>query len=168
MRRRNSILFAGGLGTLLVSFAVVFVMTSALARFAGIGAGMNLIEQAAKRLEELKRAGAEIDESAVAGRYTPSSARRRQDLPTPEAAMRANSARAKRSLPRLRPFRRTRLPHRLRRSRSQTSSETRRCSSTRRRGARCQPQLELNLERLKNQGMVTPDALRTRSRTSSA
>ena len=58
---------------------------------------MSLIEQAAKRLEELRRAGADLSEAPVAGaigEVTPSGA-----APTPEAVVRALEARAAQAPP---------------------------------------------------------------------
>src|SRR5512135_1587323 len=52
---------------------------------------MSLIEQAARRLEELRRAGAEVPEAATAAPAAPAAA---ADAPTPEALVRALDARA--------------------------------------------------------------------------
>src|SRR2546423_317873 len=79
---------------------------------------MSLIEQAAKRLEELRRAGADLTEtpaSSATGEANPSDA----PPPTPEAVVRALESRAAQSSPQLLltpasvPFPSVRAPRRI-------------------------------------------------------
>jgi protein-tyrosine kinase len=58
---------------------------------------MSLIEQAAKRLEELRRSGADVDETPVADATSEHTAS--GTVPTPEAAVRALETRATQQLP---------------------------------------------------------------------
>ncbi|MCC6198188.1 MAG: tyrosine-protein kinase family protein [Burkholderiales bacterium] len=118
---------------------------------------MNLIEQAAKRLEELKRAGAELDAAPAAGSEAALGATpAKEAIPTPEAAMlglRAAAAAA---------------PS-VREAGAQAPAAVPPASAAK--PARAGPaadaqrdgplRLDLDLERLKSQGMVTPDAPRT-------
>ena len=55
---------------------------------------MSLIEQAAKRLEALRKAGAELEESQAGAAPSASDASSGVVVPTPEAAMRELEARA--------------------------------------------------------------------------
>jgi hypothetical protein len=65
--RRRAFLFAGGLGSLLASFGAVLALALLVGRIAQ-EPSVSLIEQAAKRLEELRRAGALApDNAATAG-----------------------------------------------------------------------------------------------------
>lgn len=110
---------------------------------------MNLIEQAAKRLEELRRAGAEAPEA------TPSAAELRglnpvaspDSLPTPEAAMRGLASASGAPSP-VRP-----------RGRMDGAALPARPPTAAARAA--QPRYEINIERLKAYGYVTPDAPRS-------
>lgn len=105
---------------------------------------MSLIEQAAKRLEELRRAGAEVpgapsSEGAEAARVDGA-----EHLPTPEAAIRGLAARGAMSAPAA-PVAPPPAPAPLARDirRSDGSEQNR---------------IEIDLERLKARGFVTPDA----------
>lgn len=118
---------------------------------------MNLIEQAAKRLEELKRAGAEIDATGPTHASTAEGAAGGEALPLPEAVAR-NLGVARNSGVSVRPSSakeggvyapaavhagvgrqaRAEVPHQFRHH------------------------FDLDLERMKEQGMITPDAPRSR------
>lgn len=102
---------------------------------------MSLIEQAAKRLEELRRAGAEV--TAAPSSEGVESARIDGDghLPTPEAAMRGLSARGAAAEPVAPPHTPIPLARDIRRSDGHE-----------------QNRIEIDLERLKARGFVTPDA----------
>lgn len=111
---------------------------------------MSLIEQAAKRLEELRRAGAEVKEAPdSAGPIVQDAGSGTDSVPTPEAAMRGPGARAA----------------------SGVTANTPRVDVQDRKTGRTEgaplathvgpPQLEINLQRMKGQGMVTPDAPRS-------
>lgn len=109
---------------------------------------MSLIEQAAKRLEELRRAGAEIaPRDAKAPLHD--AAANAESVPTPEAAMRELGARAVGVVT-------AKAPRGDDRERSEASAVSAPAAT---RPSR--PRLEINLERLKSQGMVTPDAPRS-------
>ena len=112
---------------------------------------MSLIEQAAKRLEELRRAGAEIDDVTGNAAEPPrEGAPATGTIPTPEAAMRelgaGSAVAATRTAPRTEP---------------RDDGKPVRAVPGRPTPRQSQPRLELNLERLKNQGMITPDAPRS-------
>lgn len=101
---------------------------------------MSLIEQAAKRLEELRRAGADIAESPA--REGPLSAV--EAAPTPEAFVRALDARAgmaTSTAPRI-----ARHEETSRRIAADPEPEASR------------PRVQLDFERLKQRGFITPDA----------
>jgi len=107
---------------------------------------MSLIEQAAKRLEELRRAGAEVgDGTAGAGSADPAS-REPERIPTPEAALHELNARRSVAGPSMRTEARTEPIARP------TVAPTDRHAPVR---------VELDLERLKAQGLVTPDVPRS-------
>ena len=101
---------------------------------------MSLIEQAAKRLEELRRAGAEVpgepSEGAESVRVDGA-----EHLPTPEAAIRGLAARGAAPAPVVS------SPHPPPLARD-----------TRRSDGREQVRIDIDLERLKARGFVTPDA----------
>lgn len=111
---------------------------------------MSLIERAAKRLEELRRAGAEIDDVPGNAATPPQEgAPVAEKLPTPEAAMRGHGATVAAAATRTASF-----------------SEARdvkpvHAASARSVAHQSQPRLELNFDRLKNQGLITPDAARS-------
>ncbi len=111
---------------------------------------MSLIEQAAKRLEALRKAGAELEESQVgAAPSSPDAASGVEVVPTPEAAMRELEARAANA----------RTAHSTRVVDRDGTADRAAVRPTPMRET--QPCLEINLERLKAQGMVTPDSPRT-------
>jgi len=111
---------------------------------------MSLIEQAAKRLEELRRAGAEIEDapgnSAAPSQDATSGA---DEVPTPEAAMRGLAAGAANLSTREAPRGEDR------------DSKAPRVASARSEARLNRLPLEIDLERLKALGMVTPDAPRS-------
>jgi protein-tyrosine kinase len=111
---------------------------------------MSLIEQAAKRLEELRRAGAEIPDAAA-----PQAAQARPDeverIPTPEAAIRGLSSRSAAPAP-VGPA--TLAPKQVAPSRS----DALRARDIRRSDGLEQNRIDIDLERLKARGFVTPDA----------
>jgi receptor protein-tyrosine kinase len=102
---------------------------------------MSLIEQAAKRLEELRRAGAEVPDSAPRQAADTISLDAHERVPTPEAAVRGLAARAAAASP-IAPPRGDAPPER----------------DVRRSDGREQRRIEIDLERLKARGFVTPDA----------
>jgi protein-tyrosine kinase len=111
---------------------------------------MSLIEQAAKRLEELRRAGAEIEDASGAVAPSPlDPAPGIESSPTPEAAMRALGGRAASA-----PAARASSVERRERGAEPTASTV----ST---PLHDQPWLEIDLDRLKSQGLVTADAPRS-------
>jgi len=128
---------------------------------------MSLIEQAAKRLEELKRAGAEVDDGAVPARDAASGGRAQRDaLPTPEAAVHALGGRglhadvvasAPAAVPLTTVGRDSASPRIANADTRQPAPAPQ--SYAPREGQR---HFDLDLERLKAQGMVTPDSPRTR------
>ncbi|HEY2863952.1 MAG TPA: XrtA-associated tyrosine autokinase [Casimicrobiaceae bacterium] len=101
---------------------------------------MSLIEQAAKRLEELRRAGAETAVAAP-GAAEPAPLHVAEHLPTPEAAMRGLAGRVVAQPP-------------VTPSREQAP----RARDIRRSDGHEQRQIEIDLDRLKTRGFVTPDA----------
>ena len=103
---------------------------------------MSLIEQAAKRLEELKRAGAELPGNPAA-----SDAEAAESEPTPEAVVRALNARAPDASP----------VHR-RDSALNPSVSAQPAAAPERQPTR---RVELDLARLKERGFITPDAPRS-------
>jgi protein-tyrosine kinase len=105
---------------------------------------MSLIEQAAKRLEELRRAGAEAAEAEPAGPAA-NAAAAPEHLATPEAAVRELAARGAGFPKRTVADAAESPPQRPRVSPAKTS----------------QPQLEIDIEGLKNRGFVTPDMQRS-------
>ncbi|MGE5733400.1 MAG: chromosome partitioning ATPase, partial [Gemmatimonas sp.] len=107
---------------------------------------MSLIEQAAKRLEELRRSGAVAGADAPSG-ASPNVARSGDDrVPTPEAMVRALDARH------VEPATATSLTSRTADTRLASGSD----DATAARTAR--PPIEVDLDRLKARGFVTPDA----------
>ncbi|HTQ00918.1 MAG TPA: XrtA-associated tyrosine autokinase [Casimicrobiaceae bacterium] len=102
---------------------------------------MSLIEQAAKRLEELRRAGVETAEATVDA--APPAAQAEGPLPTPEAAMRLAAASASPALG----------------TRGGSPSSTAPATPATARAPR--PVHAIDLENLRRQGFVTPDALRS-------
>jgi protein-tyrosine kinase len=117
---------------------------------------MSLIEQAAKRLEELRRAGAEIPNAA-----TPDAAQVAQidgveHVPTPEAAIRGLAARSAAPAPVAptivppTPVAPTPV--------ASSRSDALRARDIRRSDGREQNRIDIDLERLKAKGFVTPDA----------
>jgi receptor protein-tyrosine kinase len=105
---------------------------------------MSLIEQAAKRLEELRRAGAEVPGAPSSEASEPARVDGTERVPTPEAAIRGLAGRvavAEAVAPR--------APS------SQPSPAAR---DIRRSDGREQNRIEIDLERLKARGFVTPDA----------
>jgi receptor protein-tyrosine kinase len=107
---------------------------------------MSLIEQAAKRLEELRRAGASLPEDAPSQAVPEKSAEaRRETVPTPEALVRELNARDGESAP-------------VGSLRTRTGGEPATPAEGRVR-ARLKPQvrMEIDLARLKELGFVTPD-----------
>ncbi len=104
---------------------------------------MSLIEQAAKRLAELQRAGAELPDKAVSSKSAPE-APAADHLPTPEALVRevkARKAELSRDLP----------------ASGGTDAAASRPPVTDDAG-HPHPTVEIDLARLKDQGFVTPDA----------
>jgi receptor protein-tyrosine kinase len=102
---------------------------------------MTLIEQAAKRLEELRRAGAEIPETMAPGSGAPDRLDDPERVPTPEAAVRGLAAHS--SAAALAPISQTQeLPAR----------------DIRRSDGHEQNRIDIDLERLKARGFVTHDA----------
>jgi protein-tyrosine kinase len=108
---------------------------------------MSLIEQAAKRLEELRRAGAQIPENAPVAPHGSASVAGPHQMPTPEAAVHALGARTAEppaslssDMPLAAPLRATSRP-----GAQQEAPAT---------PARI---LEIDIERLKRQGFITPD-----------
>lgn len=101
---------------------------------------MSLIEQAAKRLEELRRAGAEAPEAAAtdAGNVAPVDGAER--VATPEAAVRGLAARAAPA------------------SHLASRNEAPRSRDIRRADGQEQIRIDIDLEWLKARGFVTPDA----------
>jgi receptor protein-tyrosine kinase len=102
---------------------------------------MSLIEQAAKRLEELRRAGADVPEVMTATPEPASGPDGVAHVPTPEAAMVGLAARS----PRPAPF----VP---------SHGDAPRSHSVGRLEGRGRNRITLDLERLKTRGFVTPDA----------
>jgi receptor protein-tyrosine kinase len=100
---------------------------------------MSLIEQAAKRLEELRRAGAETAAVPAAAETAPLYVA--EHLPTPEAAMRGLAGRAAAAS--------SVVPSR---------EEAPRDRDIRRSDGHEQRKIEIDLDRLKTRGFVTPDA----------
>jgi receptor protein-tyrosine kinase len=116
---------------------------------------MNLIEQAAKRLEELRRAGAGLPEGEIAsgqpgGAPEPSAG----NVPTPEAAVHALGARAVKSAASVARIRRHGRAVTLRIDARPRPAPVR--------------SVDIDIEKLKQLGFVTPDAPSPRSPTSSA
>lgn len=108
---------------------------------------MSLIEQAAKRLEELRRAGAESAGDGPGARAGAEGERVVADtLPTPEAAVHELAARAGAAGP----F--------LARAGQHDAAAPATAPRPAAVAARDVPRLEINLERLKERGFVTPDA----------
>jgi receptor protein-tyrosine kinase len=105
---------------------------------------MSLIEQAAKRLEELRRAGALTDEESSLV-VEDASGKDRQRVPTPEAAVRALDTRVHDAGA---PLQR---PPEDKRATAETTSSAPAARAARQR-------VEIDLERLKALGYVTPDA----------
>jgi receptor protein-tyrosine kinase len=105
---------------------------------------MSLIEQAAKRLEELRRAGAETSNAEPAG-PTANAAAPPEHLATPEAAVRELAARGAGLTKRTTMSDATEAPQRVRVPAANAS----------------QPRLEVDIERLKARGFVTPDLQRS-------
>ena len=101
---------------------------------------MSLIEQAAKRLEELRRAGAEVPKDAAPDAGDAAPVDGVEHLPTPEATVRGLAARA--------------AP----RSNLAARNEATRARDIRRGDGRQQVRIDIDLERLKARGFVTPDA----------
>jgi len=123
---------------------------------------MSLIEQAAKRLEQLRRAGAETKDVAGAAPDAPAVAHTPDLLPTPEAAMRGRGAGA----PGLAARGTNRAEAREPPSPPESAPAATLESAPAKAGAQAktrggQPRLEINLERLQNRGMVTPGAPRS-------
>lgn len=109
---------------------------------------MDLIEQAAKRLEELRRAGAQGDAPRAATAAAPESAAEPLRVPTPEAAVeRLGDVGFSGML--------SRSPAAAA-ARSEDVSPAPAAPIVRTTG----PRFELDLERMKRQGMITPDAPR--------
>lgn len=105
---------------------------------------MDLIEQAAKRLEELRRAGAQPDAPVAAAAPAPEAAAERVRVPTPEAAVhRLDDGLA--AIPRDPAVAMADAP-------LASPLPAARASG---------PRFELDLERMKRQGMITPDAPRS-------
>ena len=102
---------------------------------------MSLIEQAAKRLEELRRAGAEMPDAPASGTAEAAPLDGVDHLPTPEAAIRGLAARGAVPAP-IAP-----LPAQAPLGRD-----------IRRSDGREQSRVDIDLERLKARGFVTPDA----------
>jgi receptor protein-tyrosine kinase len=102
---------------------------------------MSLIEQAAKRLEELRRAGAEVPDAPSSESAEVASIDGVGRLPTPEAAIRGLAARGA-------------VPEPVAPSPNQAPVDR----DIRRSDGREQRRIEIDLERLKARGFVTPDA----------
>lgn len=113
---------------------------------------MSLIEQAAKRLEQLRRVGAEIEDD---GKGTPVAADSppREPLATPEAAMASAEMRAAAGLLPAAPVPPRTAPVPAARAVPESSPATP--------GTKPPRRAELHMDRLKAQGMVTPDDPRT-------
>lgn len=111
---------------------------------------MDLIEQAAKRLEELRRAGAEIEEAqSAAAAPVQRAAAKAEPIPTPEAAMRNVESRAANVVAAKSP------------DVGEQDRIVRRAAVAPVPARLTQPLLEIDLDQLKTQGMVTPDAPRS-------
>jgi receptor protein-tyrosine kinase len=108
---------------------------------------VSLIEQAAKRLEELRRAGAVTDESSSLVAED-KSGKDRQRVPTPEAMVRALDSR---------PHETTAPPHAAAEERKALSGATPTAPAAR----VSRPPVEIDLARLKAIGYVTPDMPRS-------
>jgi len=107
---------------------------------------MTLIEQAAKRLEELRRAGAATTDDASATQPTDNREAQQERLPTPEAAVRGLEARAPMAKP---------APHApVMPTPPADAVALRREPVPSGQGRR----VEIDLENLKRRGFVTPDA----------
>ena len=102
---------------------------------------MSLIEQAAKRLEELRRAGAEVPGAPSSDSAEAASIDGVDRLPTPEAAIRGLAARAA-------------VPEAV----APSPNHAPLARDLRRSDGREQRRIEIDLERLKARGFVTPDA----------
>ncbi|HEX3137405.1 MAG TPA: chromosome partitioning ATPase, partial [Casimicrobiaceae bacterium] len=102
---------------------------------------MSLIEQAAKRLEELRRAGAEVPGASSSDGAEVASLDGVERLPTPEAAIRGLAARGA-------------VPEPVAPSPNQAPLSR----DIRRSDGHEQNRIEIDLERLKARGFVTPDA----------
>jgi len=102
---------------------------------------MSLIEQAAKRLEELRPAGADVPESTSREAAATAGADGFERIPTPEAAVRGLAARSAAPAPIASPRNEAPLDRDIRRS-----------------DGREQARIDIDLERLKARGFVTPDA----------
>jgi receptor protein-tyrosine kinase len=102
---------------------------------------MSLIEQAAKRLEELRRAGADVPGASSSDGAEVASLDGVERLPTPEAAIRGLAARGA-------------VPEPVAPSPNQAPLSR----DIRRSDGREQSRIEIDLERLKARGFVTPDA----------
>ena len=105
---------------------------------------MSLIEQAAKRLEELRRAGAEVPDAPSSEGADAARVDGAEHLPTPEAAIRGLAARAAAPAAAA-PVAPSPTPSLLARD-------------VRRSDGHEQNRIEIDLERLKARGFVTPDA----------
>ena len=105
---------------------------------------MSLIEQAAKRLEELRRAGAEASDAEPTGPIA-NAAAAPEHLATPEAAVRELAARGTGFIKRPTISEAAEAPPQRPRVSATNAS---------------QPRLEIDLEGLKNRGFVTPDMQR--------
>jgi len=102
---------------------------------------MSLIEQAAKRLEELRRAGAEVPGAPSSASAEAASIDGVDRLPTPEAAIRGLAARGA-------------IPEPV----APSPNHTPLARDMRRSDGGEQKRIEIDLERLKARGFVTPDA----------
>jgi protein-tyrosine kinase len=102
---------------------------------------MSLIEQAAKRLEELRRAGAEVPAAPSSDRAKAAALDGVEHVPTPEAAIRGLAARGAVPAPVAPSPNLAPLARDIRRS-----------------DGREQNRIDIDLERLKARGFVTPDA----------
>lgn len=111
---------------------------------------MSLIEQAAKRLEELRRAGAQTPGSAPATGEQDKPAPEREHVPTPEAAVRVLDVHAKAEAARTQAT----APHRA----THVHDEKPRVEAPRVEARARPPRLEVPLSRLRDGGFVTPDA----------
>src|SRR5215472_9839720 len=103
---------------------------------------MSLIEQAAKRLELLRRAGADLPEGSEPEPATEASG----ETPTPEAVVRALEARAPQQQP---PVERHEDPGRRRETPRQEPPDTSHPSK---------PRVEIDLARLAARGFLTPNS----------